>query len=238
MNRNLFKTLVVILGIFVTFTASANYDPNDEYEVFIQDDRNQTDFVEYLVKQKLRAQELLEKIGEKPNAAMLKRLKKIRFDTEFYIEQIHLILNICTNKIELMQQLPLTNPRLLKMAQDMAKGKFDSMNYPDASTYTKYDEDNLLGYTKEDLEKFKKIKMKAYQKCMDFGTKTRAQMPYQYTIDCSEDLIYGLEEAGFFKGDNLGDQGGEEAIADYISPYVFHDLLEEIAAFHEKEQNR
>ena len=60
MNRNLFKTLVVILGIFVTFTASANYDPNDEYEVFIQDDRNQTDFVEYLVKQKLRAQELLE----------------------------------------------------------------------------------------------------------------------------------------------------------------------------------
>ena len=122
MNRNLFKTLVVILGIFVTFTASANYDPNDEYEVFIQDDRNQTDFVEYLVKQKLRAQELLEKIGEKPNAAMLKRLKKVRFDTEFYIEQIHLILNICTNKIELMQQLPLTNPRLLKMAQDMAKG--------------------------------------------------------------------------------------------------------------------
>ena len=82
MNRNLFKTLVVILGIFVTFTASANYDPNDEYEVFIQDDRNQTDFVEYLVKQKLRAQELLEKIGEKPNAAMLKRLKKIRFDTD------------------------------------------------------------------------------------------------------------------------------------------------------------
>ena len=113
---------MVILGIFVTFTASANYDPNDEYEVFIQDDRNQTDFVEYLVKQKLRAQELLEKIGEKPNAAMLKRLKKVRFDTEFYIEQIHLILNICTNKIELMQQLPLTNPRLLKMAQDMAKG--------------------------------------------------------------------------------------------------------------------